>query len=50
MTEADAEKAIVRAFDEQFNLRNIPVSVLRLGPKQQAEPTTAAEANARPAR
>lgn len=50
MTEADAEKAIVRAFEEQLNLRNIPVSVLRLGPNQRAEPTTAAETNARPAR
>ena len=47
LTEADAEKAISRAYEEQFELRNIPVSVLRLGPKQQAEPTTVGEPNSR---
>jgi protein involved in polysaccharide export with SLBB domain len=43
LTEANAEVAITRAFEQQFNLRNIPVSVLRLGPRQNAEPTVAAE-------
>ncbi len=47
LTEADAEIAIARAFEQQFELKNIPVSVLRLGPKQQTEPTTVGDANAR---
>ena len=48
MTEADAEAAITRAFELQFGLRSVPVSVLRLGPRQEAEPTVASEPNARP--
>jgi protein involved in polysaccharide export with SLBB domain len=48
MTEAEAEKAITKAFEEQFNLEKIPVSVLRLAPHQEAEPTTAGQANSRP--
>ena len=48
LTEAEAELAITRAMDEQLNLHKIPVSVLRLSASQRSEPTTAAEANARP--
>src|SRR2546421_359597 len=48
ITEGDAEAAITRAFELQFGLRSVPVSVLRLGPRQDAEPTVAAEPNARP--
>jgi protein involved in polysaccharide export with SLBB domain len=49
LTEAEAEQAIARAMEDQFNLKNIPVSVLRLGSRQQSEPTVAAEPNARAA-
>jgi protein involved in polysaccharide export with SLBB domain len=48
MTEANAEVAITRAFEQQFNLRNIPVSVLRLGARQNSEPTVAAEPGIHP--
>ena len=48
ITEGDAEAAITRAFELQFGLRSVPVSVLRLGPRQEAEPTVASEPNARP--
>ena len=48
LSEAEAEQAITRTLEDQFNLRKIPISVLRLGPRQAAEPTTAGEANARP--
>jgi protein involved in polysaccharide export with SLBB domain len=47
LTEADAEAAISRAFEERFGLRHVPVSLLRLGKNQSAEPTVAAEPNAR---
>ena len=46
-TEAEAEKDITRTLQEQFGIPNIPVSVLRLGPKQKSEPTTAADPNGR---
>jgi protein involved in polysaccharide export with SLBB domain len=46
-TEAEAEQDIARTLQEQFGLPKIPVSVLRLGPKQKSEPTTAADANGR---
>jgi protein involved in polysaccharide export with SLBB domain len=48
MTETAAEQAISRAMEQQFNLRNMPVSVLRLSARQTAEPTTASEPAARP--
>ena len=47
LTEADAEQAVIKALEERFDLRKIPVSVLRLGARQQSEPTVAAEPNAR---
>jgi protein involved in polysaccharide export with SLBB domain len=48
MNEADAEAAITRSFEVQFGLHNVPVSILRLGPRQESEPTTASEPNSRP--
>lgn len=48
LTEAEVELAVARTMEDQFNLKKIPVSVLRLAPHQSSEPTTAAEANARP--
>jgi protein involved in polysaccharide export with SLBB domain len=47
LTEAAAEQAITKALDDKYNLRHIPISVLRLGPKQTAEPTVAADTSAR---
>jgi protein involved in polysaccharide export with SLBB domain len=47
LTEADAEKAITKALEDKFNLHHIPISVLRLAPKQSAEPTVAADTTAR---
>jgi protein involved in polysaccharide export with SLBB domain len=47
LTEAAAEQAITKAMEDKYNLHHIPISVLRLGPRQTAEPTVAADTSAR---
>lgn len=47
LSEAAAEQAIAKALEDKFNLKHIPISVLRLGTRQSAEPTVAADTNAR---
>lgn len=41
MTESAAEQAISRAIADRFEVRNVKLSVLRLGTKQDDEPTVA---------
>ena len=47
LSDAEAELAIAKALEDQYNIQKIPVSVLRLGSHQANEPTVAAEPNAR---